>query len=292
MSAIFLIAFERCCLTTLWGLHQKHLTVRRQIGLCVAFSVYFLVWATAITLIADIESRQGGLVLKFKDKRVLYALSIPTYALITCGPAFCYFRICIFLWKHRTALVSNQNSSSQKNFQKEKKTTALIAIILTVYLTGTLPSFVYTLILGNNPKFLKLELWQFLRFLWCATSLVDIAMYAWKVPEFQEGYRKILCFPRRVRTIRVAPRSNVQHLGINLPLEPRREVWTTLFGSSAPTLETGTYNVMNEWRRINWEWEVWRKTLSEHSWNCNCYTLQQFWQNLYELYTMLKEARI
>ena len=224
MSAIFLIAFERCCLTTLWGLHQKHLTVRRQVGLCVAFSVYFLGFATVLTLMADIESRYGVLILKFKQKNIVYAIFIPTYALITCALAFCYLRICIFLWKHRKALVSSKSSSNQKNFQKEKKTTVIIAIILTVYLTGTLPNFLYFLMAGNNSKFPKLDLQEFFRFLWCATSLADIAVYAWKVPEFQEGYCKILCCLRKVRTIQVAPRSNVQPSVMNFPLEPRREV--------------------------------------------------------------------
>ena len=226
MSAIFMIAFERCCLTTLWRLHQKHLTARRQVGLCVVFSVYFLVYATVLTLMADLESRYGVLVLKFKEKTVVvvYALCIPTYALITCALTFCYCRICLFLWKHRRTLVSNQNISSQNNFQKEKKTTGLIAIILTVYLTGTMPPFVYALITGNNPKFLRLELWEFFRFLWCTTSLVDIPIYAWKVPEFQEGYCKILCCLRKVRTIQVAPSTNVQPCVMNLPLEPRKEV--------------------------------------------------------------------
>ena len=171
---------------------------------------------------ADSESRYGVLVLKFKEKTVVYALSISTYALITCALAFCYLRMCIFLYRHRRALVSNQNSSNQKNFQKEKKTTALIAIILTVYLTGTLPPFIYVLITGNNPKFLNLELWEFLRFLWYATSLVDVPIYVWKVPEFQEGYRKILCCPRKVRTIQVVPWSCEHPCVVNLPLEPRR----------------------------------------------------------------------
>ena len=173
---------------------------------------------------ADIESRDGVLILNFKDKIVVYALCISTYSLLTCALAFCYFRICVFLWKHRKALVSNQNSSSQKNFQKEKKTTVIIAIILTVYLTGTLPLFIYFLMAGNNPKLVSLEVYEFLRCLWCVTSLVHIPIYAWKVPEFQKGYRKILCCLRKVRTIQVAPRSNVQPCVMNFPLEPRREV--------------------------------------------------------------------
>ena len=92
-----MIAFERCCLITLWRLHQKHLTARKQIGLCVAFSVFFLAFATFLISMANLESRYGVLVLKFKDKTVVYALCIPTYSLLTCALVFCYLRFAYFM---------------------------------------------------------------------------------------------------------------------------------------------------------------------------------------------------
>ena len=80
------------------------------------------------------------------------------------------------------------------------------------------------MMIQRYPRLLKFEIWDILRLIWYTTTLIDTFIYAWKVPEFQKGYRKILCCLRRVSTIQVAPRSNVQSRGIDLPLEPRREV--------------------------------------------------------------------
>ena len=97
-------------------------------------------------------------------------------------------------------------------FPEGKKTTVLVVIILTVYLAGTL---VYSLMLRNEPENLSVELWEIIR---CAISLVDIFIYAWKVPKVQEGYRKILS----CRTNRIVPWYNVQSCRMNFPLVPRR----------------------------------------------------------------------
>ena len=209
ISAIFLIAFERCCLVTSSELHQKYLTVKRQVGLCVGFSVYFLVSATILTLMLDYEFRYGVLVPKFEQKTVVYVINTTPYTLISCSIAYCSLKIDLFVWKHRKALIAGQNSSNGKNFQKEKETTRLIAIILTVYLFGTLPTSAYGLMTGNNPEFMKPELWALFRLLWCATSLADILIYVLKVPEFTEGYRKILrCF-RKHPTNQIVPQYSI-----------------------------------------------------------------------------------
>ena len=55
VCAILLIAFERCFLVTSWKLYKKHLTVRKQIGLSIAFCVYFVLSATVLTLVTDSE---------------------------------------------------------------------------------------------------------------------------------------------------------------------------------------------------------------------------------------------
>ena len=175
ISAIFLIAFERCCLLTSRNWYQKHLTVKRQIGLCVVFSVYFMILSTIVAFIMDFELRQGVLMPKFEEKVFVHATRISTYVIINCSIAYCYLKINLFLWKHRKSLVSVQNSTK---FQKEKATTRLTAIILTVYLSCTAPISAYLLIVSNNPQFVKPpELSAFFRMFWYATSLT----YGWHI---------------------------------------------------------------------------------------------------------------
>ena len=225
ISAMLLIAFERLLLVTSWKFHQKHLTVRRQVGLCMAFSVYFFLSAGILTLLTDPEFKYGAVVPRSKMKGIISVLVIPTYTLATCTILYCYLKICLFIWKQRKTLISSQSNPNQQHFQKEKKTTVLIAIILTLYLSGTLPTFVYALLVGNNPKILKPILFVIFRLLWYVATLIDTFVYAWKVPDFQQGYRKILCCLCNVRsrTIQVAPVLNVLPCGSSLPLEPRRE---------------------------------------------------------------------
>ena len=160
--------------------------------------------------------------IRSKWKTIVYVLVVPPYTLATCTIAYCYLKIYFFIWKQRKTLVSSQNNSNQQNFQKEKKTTVLIAIILTVYLAGTLPNLVYSMLAIKNPKIIKPVLLAIFRLLLYVTTLIDTIIYAWKVPEFQKGFHKILCCLRKSRIIHVAPLPNVEPPGNNLPLEPRR----------------------------------------------------------------------
>ena len=52
------------------------------------------------------------------------------------------------------------------------------------------------------------------------------------VPEFQKGYRKILCCHRKSRIIQVAPWSSVEPFRSSLPLVPRRQFGVTLSGQA------------------------------------------------------------
>ena len=195
VSAILLIAVEHCFLVTSSKLYQKYLTVRRQVGLCIAFCVFSFLLSTIFSLMADSEFKNGNSYQGHLGKRVIFVLYVwlPIYAIKTCILGFCYLKIYLFLWKHRKTVTLSQNRSNQQNFPKEKKTTTLIAIILTVYLFGTLPNFVYAMMIQRRPKLLNLAMWEILRVVLYFTTLIDIFIYAWKVPEFQDGYRKILC---------------------------------------------------------------------------------------------------
>ena len=222
ISAMLLIALERYILVTSWQFHRTRLTVRRQAGLSMAFFVYFLLFATILTLLTDSEVKYGVLVTTSKYEVVSEALLFPNYTLVTFALVFCYLNILKFLWKKKSTLVSSQNRSNQQDFLKEKNTTALIVIILTLYLVGTLPLFLYFVLTQHNTKYLNLELLEFSRLLWCVTTLVDTFICAWKVPQFQKGYIKILCFLQKSGTIRIDPGPNVLPCGNSQPLEPRR----------------------------------------------------------------------
>ena len=227
ISAILLIAVERCFLVTSLKLYQKYLTVRREVGLCIALCLLSFLFGTIFTLMTDPELKNGNSYQILLGKRtmfLIYVLFLPIYTLYTCILGFCYLKIYLFLWKHRKTVTSSQSSSNPQNFQKEKKTTIIISIILTIYLIGTLPNFTYTMIIHKNPKLLNVEMVESFRLVWCITTLIDVFLYAWKVPEFQDGYRKILCCLRKPRIIHVVPLPNVQSDRNNLPLEPRREI--------------------------------------------------------------------
>ena len=68
ISAILLIAVERCFLLTSWTLYLKYLTVGRQFGLCIVFCVYSFVFATIFTLMADSELKLANTYQMFLQK--------------------------------------------------------------------------------------------------------------------------------------------------------------------------------------------------------------------------------
>ena len=227
VSAIMSIAIERCLLMTSWKLYLKYLTVRRQLGFCIAFCVYSFLFTTIFTFMADLEIKPNNRLLYqvLLQKEVVFLVRVfflPVFTLQSCIIAICYLTILVFLWKHRKTLTSNQSTSDQQNFKKEKKTTVLIVAILTLYMTGTFVPFVYYFVAQTYPSIWSHELFRFISLAWHIISLTDTFIYAWKVPEFQEGYRIILCCLRRYHSNQVFPSCTVQFHGINLPLEPKR----------------------------------------------------------------------
>ena len=229
--AILLIAFERCLLVTSFKLHHKFLTVRRQVYMCIGSCASLVVSATIYTFNLDSVLRFGDcyVILKISQlnstsRLIVYTTIMTPFAVLTFCLTYCYVRICHFVWKHGRALHSNQNSSNQNNFQKEKKTTFIIAIILTMFFVGKGPAFIYTLMTMNKIIAWKIESFESVCLLWYITALTDSFIYAFKIPEFQEGYRKILCCFQKTRKIKVAP---LPQPGRNhTPLEPRRELWS------------------------------------------------------------------
>ena len=242
--AIMLIAVERFILVTSWKWYDNHLTSRVQAYLCVALGICGLLLATLFSFWAKTEFSYGDcyIVTMSENKFTVYAIMIPSQVVITSSLVYCYLRICHFIRKNRKNLASSQNSSNESNFRKETKTTVLITIILMAYLVGTVPATIYGLMTSHNPAIWKAEVWEFFRLTWYIVALLNNFIYAWKVPEFQHGYRKMLCCFQKCRAIRIVPWHNVQPRGMNFPLEPRREFDSsgTALGNSAVDIEAGS----------------------------------------------------
>ena len=224
--AIMLIAVERFILVTAWKWHRNHWTSPKQAFLSFAFGVSGLLLATLVSVLGDSDLRYGDcyIMRMSEKKRLIFAVLLPSQAVIIFSLVYCYLRIYHVMRENRKNLVLNQNNSNQSNFKKEKNTTILIAIILISYLVGTMPGTIYGLMTLNNPTIWKIEWWEFCRVLWYIEAFLNNFIYAWKVPEFKEGYRKILCYCfRQCRGIRIVPLRIVKPRGMNLPLEPRRD---------------------------------------------------------------------
>ena len=105
VSAILLIAVERCFLVTSLKLYQKYLTVRRQVGLCIAFCVLSLFLATMYAL-------QTVTIWSFKTAirtQINYKYSLNTF-LCTI---YMYFNM--LLSKNSPVFVENQKNTRFKS---------------------------------------------------------------------------------------------------------------------------------------------------------------------------------
>ena len=239
--AIVLIAIERFILVTSWKWHRNHWTSRKQTFLCFTFGVCGVLVATIFSLLGDPDLRYGNcyIILMSENKGLVHAVTFPIQAVITFSLVYCYLRIYYVTKENRKNLALSQNSSNQSNFKKEKKTTIVIAIILISYLVGTMPATLYGLMALNNQAIWKVEWWEFCRLLWHIEAFSNNFVYPWRVPEFKEGYRKILCRCfRKCHGVRIVSWHNVKLRGMNLPLEPRREFESSGLALSSPAVDT------------------------------------------------------
>ena len=76
--------------------------------------------------------------------------------------------------------------------------------------------------------------------------MADIFIYILKIPEFGNGYKKVLCWFQRNPTNQIVPHPNVQPGGLNLPLEPRRDCVSLdpAMNSSAPAEQSGAMDTL------------------------------------------------
>ena len=155
--AIMLIAIERFILVTSWKWHREHLTSRVQAYLCFVVGICGLIVAILFSFLTKTKLSYGDcyFLMVSENKFIVYVAMVSSQAVITCSVVYCYLRICHFIRKNRKNLASSQNTSSESNFNKERKTTFLIAIILIAYLVGTVPATIYILMTSHNPAIWK-----------------------------------------------------------------------------------------------------------------------------------------
>ena len=230
--AVFIIACERCLLITSWQFHRKYLNVRRQIYVSLFGAFGSLIIPTASSFAGDVPPRYGSCYWALiSDKLVPYILLIPTYTIFLTALICCNLRIVHFVWKHKLRLVANQNSVSGKDFGKEKKTTAIQAFIVSYYIFSTLPLMIHSCVIPDDPSRSQVALLDTWLFIWYLTALVNPLIYASRVPEFREEFRKI-CFGfiKRRRREQVDPYHGAHPMKGSI--RPRRE-----FANSQPETE-------------------------------------------------------
>ena len=111
-DGIVLIAVERCFLVTSLKLYQKYLTVRRQVGLCIAFCISSFLIATIFTLMTDSGLKaQGWKMLQGNfGEKIYFICSFPT-------------NLCLQNLYHRLLLLENLSvfMEKQKNTHFKSK---------------------------------------------------------------------------------------------------------------------------------------------------------------------------
>ena len=221
--AIFLITCERYLLITNWQLHRKYLGVRRQVYVSAGCVILSFVINTASFMTGEVLPMYGSCYWALDtNKKLDYLLTIPIYTIVLLVIIYCNSCTVLFVWRHKLKLITNQNAMNERDFKKEKKTTVIQAIILSFFLCSTLPLVIHSGLISDDPSKKDIALLDALIFIWKTSALVNPFIYAWRVPDIQEGYQKIcdrlICKRRRNQ---VFPFHGIR--GRDGPLQPRRE---------------------------------------------------------------------
>ena len=146
----------------------------------------------------------------------------PTYLILLSILIFSNSSIVYLVWKQKRKLVSHRSTMNQIDFRREKKTTALQAFIVIYCIIFSLPVFIYSNLIPSDLAEWQVELLNILCFMWYITMVINPFIYAERVPDIQEGYRKIyyrLICTKRLNRDRPC---NATHR-MNRPLQPRRD---------------------------------------------------------------------
>ena len=143
--------------------------------------------------------------------------------------SLCYGRIIYFLWKERRSVVglAMQNQSSRHNLMK--KTTSLMALVVTIYIITMIPTGIYLTTLSENVTKSQVQILDIFIFVYYCNSIVNPIICAFRITQFKKAYRRILdriCNRRNGVDVNKPSRNNMNgphgSRRSNVPLEPRR----------------------------------------------------------------------
>ena len=223
IQAIMLIAAERYLLVARSNFHHKHVTPAKFKYVFVAGVTFTLVAMIISSFTQNTTPKPGECFGTVPGKKIrLFFSSI--YWIYTLIIIFSYVKIIILIWKKRKAQTDRFKVQHTK---KEKKTTILTMIVISLFLVTTAPRIMYVMSLPENPTKGQYQFGKLLSLLWFCNSIVNPLIYTCKVPAFKEAYAKIFGrFFQNTSRNRVGEQINVQEFrsNMNVHVEPRRDV--------------------------------------------------------------------
>ena len=207
IQAITLIVVERYFLVARSNFHQKHFTPAKLKYVFAAGVTFIVVTMTAYIFTGNMTQKGGeccGIVAGKKTSiHMLFSSIFLAYTLVLI---FSYIKIIIFIWKKKKITPGGLIVQNHNQLNKEKRTTILIMIIVSLHVATSSPKVLQDIILSNNPTKYQKYFGMVLSFLWFCNSILSPLIYTCKVPAFKEAYGKIfsrICLKRNENVVGV-----------------------------------------------------------------------------------------
>ena len=186
--AVMFVSLERCFLITEWDLYQKKYTVTKQNVISGISASCVLLAVMADIALSDLNPKLGRCYFNFvTDENVLCIISHLLFVIISFILVLSYVRIIYFLWKQRKSVEGMSISQSTRG----KKTTILMALIVSIYLSTTVPLMVYSQTLPDVVMQHQIETLDIFICIFYCNAIVNTILYAARIPMFKEAYGKI-----------------------------------------------------------------------------------------------------
>ena len=228
--AVMFVAVERCFLITKWVLYQKHYTVRKQNIISGVSASFVSEGVTADIAFTSVNPVLGKCYFDLITTRNVFGFILELiFSIIPFILILSYVRIIYFLWKQRRLVAARQQIQNQPT--RERKTTILMALIVSIYLSTTVPAWIYPITLSEYVTIHQVGTLDIFICIFYCNTLVNPTLYASRIPVFKETYGKIFSripwFGRnRIDRMNASlePRRNVDIIRNNKSLEPRRDL--------------------------------------------------------------------
>ena len=229
-TAIMLVAVERCFCITKWKWYSNKYTVARQKLISGASCLFLLLMSIIYIILGEVDPKYGNCYFDLiKNRKLVNYKFLPTFVVVFSVFSLCYGKIIHFL-------CIDKRSAMQRNHQSRmKRTTSLIALVVTIYTLTTVPTIIYITILSEDVTRIQVQILNILIFVYYCNSIVNPIIYTFRIPEFKKAYCKILdriCNRRRNEVSVINPSGNNMNIPHEsrrilvslVPLEPRRDV--------------------------------------------------------------------